>query len=202
MTILALTETLTKLKIDPKWAEPLLEVFHRYEVNTPARQAAFIGQCAHESANFRTLQENLNYSAEALMKTWPGRFPTLEAAQPYHRNPEKIANKVYGGRMGNGTEETGDGWKYRGRGVIQLTGKDNYLMASDAMREDFLNNPDLVLEPRWAALTAGWYWNKRNLNKEADAGDFTSMTKKINGGTIGLNDRIAHIQHAQEVLSA
>ena len=202
MTILAITDALTKLKIDPSWAEPLVEVFHRYEINTPARQAAFIGQCAHESAGFKTLEENLNYSAEALMKTWPSRFPTMEVAQQYARNPEKIANRVYGGRMGNGTEETGDGWLYHGRGLIQLTGKDNYMLASDALREDFIHSPDLVLAPRWAALTAGWYWNKRQLNKEADAKDYTSMTKKINGGTIGLDDRIAHIKHAQEVLTA
>lgn len=202
MTVLALTETLTKLKIDPLWAEPLLEVFHRYEINTPARQAAFIGQCAHESANFKTLEENLNYSAEALMRVWPSRFPTMEVAQQYHRNPEKIANKVYGGRMGNGTEETGDGWLYHGRGLIQLTGKDNYMLAGDALNEDFIHSPDLILAPRWAALTAGWYWNKRQLNKEADAKDFVGMTKKINGGTIGLDDRIAHIQQAQAVMTA
>jgi len=202
MAILALTETLTKLKIDPSWAEPLAEVFHRYEINTPERQAAFIGQCAHESMNFKTLEENLNYSAEALMKTWPSRFPTMEIAKQYARNPEKIANKVYGGRMGNGTEETGDGWLYHGRGLIQLTGKDNYTLAGDALNMDFIHSPDYVLVPKYAALTAGWYWNKRQLNKEADAKDYTGMTKKINGGTIGLDDRIAHIKHAQEVLTA
>ena len=202
MTILALTETLTKLKIDSSWAEPLAEVFHRYEINTPERQAAFIGQCAHESMNFKTLEENLNYSAEALMKTWPSRFPTMEVAKQYARNPEKIANKVYGGRMGNGTEETGDGWLYHGRGLIQLTGKDNYTLAGDALNMDFIHSPDYVLVPKYAALTAGWYWNKRQLNKEADAKDYTGMTKKINGGTIGLDDRIAHIKHAQEVLTA
>ena len=202
MTILALTKTLTKLKIDPSWAEPLAEVFHRYEINTPERQAAFIGQCAHESMNFKTLEENLNYSAEALMKTWPSRFPTMEIAKQYARNPEKISNKVYGGRMGNGTEETGDGWLYHGRGLIQLTGKDNYTLAGDALNMDFIHSPDYVLVPKYAALTAGWYWNKRQLNKEADAKDYTGMTKKINGGTIGLDDRIAHIKHAQEVLTA
>jgi putative chitinase len=200
--MMSLANTLAKLKIDVQWVEPLEEVFHRYEINTPSRQAAFIGQCAHESANFRILEENLNYSAEALMKTWPSRFPTLEAAQPYHRNPEKIANKVYGGRMGNGTEETGDGWLYHGRGLIQLTGKDNYTLAGDALGMDFVHSPDYVLVPKYAALTAGWYWNKRQLNKEADAKDYTAMTKKINGGTIGLDDRIAHIRHAQEVLTA
>jgi putative chitinase len=200
--MMSLANTLAKLKISIDWVEPLQEVFHRYEINTPERQAAFIGQCAHESMNFTRLEENLNYSAEALMKTWPSRFPTMELAQQYARNPEKIANKVYGGRMGNGLEETGDGWLYHGRGLIQLTGKDNYTLAGDALNMDFLHSPDYVLVPKYAALTAGWYWNKRQLNKEADAKDYTGMTKKINGGTIGLNDRIAHIQHAQEVLTA
>ena len=200
--MMSLANTLAKLKIDVQWVEPLEEVFHRYEINTPSRQAAFIGQCAHESANFQTLEENLNYSAEGLMKTWPSRFPTLEAAKPYHRNPEKIANRVYGGRMGNGLEETGDGWLYHGRGLIQLTGKDNYTLAGDALGMDFVHSPAYVLVPKYAALTAGWFWNKRSLNKEADAQDYTAMTKKINGGTIGLNDRIAHIQHAHEVLTA
>jgi len=200
--MMSLANTLAKLKIDVQWVEPLEEVFHRYEINTPERQAAFIGQCAHESMNFTRLEENMNYSAEALMKTWPSRFPTLEVAQKYARNPEKIANKVYGGRMGNGTEETGDGWLYHGRGLIQLTGKDNYTLAGDALNMDFIHSPDYVLVPKYAALTAGWFWNKRNLNKEADAKDFTGMTKKINGGVLGLDDRIAHIQHAQSVLTA
>jgi len=200
--MMSLANTLAKLKISIDWVEPLQEVFHRYEINTPERQAAFIGQCAHESMNFTKLEENLNYSAEALMKTWPSRFPTMEVAQQYARNPEKIANKVYGGRMGNGTEETGDGWLYHGRGLIQLTGKDNYTLAGDALGMDFVHSPDYVLVPKYAALTAGWYWNKRQLNKEADAKDYTGMTKKINGGTIGLDDRIAHIKHAQEVMTA
>jgi len=200
--MMSLANTLAKLKISVDWVEPLEEVFHRYEINTPERQAAFIGQCAHESMNFTKLEENMNYSAEGLMKTWPGRFPTLESAKPYHRNPEKIANKVYAGRMGNGPEETGEGWLYHGRGLIQLTGKDNYTLAGDALNMDFIHSPDYVLVPKYAALTAGWFWNKRQLNKEADAKDFTGMTKKINGGTIGLDDRIAHIQHAQEALTA
>jgi putative chitinase len=200
--MMSLANTLAKLKISVDWVEPLEEVFHRYEINTPERQAAFIGQCAHESMNFTKLEENMNYSAEGLMKTWPSRFPTLESAKPYHRNPEKIADKVYAGRMGNGPEETGEGWLYHGRGLIQLTGKDNYTLAGDALNMDFIHSPDYVLVPKYAALTAGWYWNKRQLNKEADAKDFTGMTKKINGGTIGLDDRIAHIKHAQEVLTA
>ena len=200
--MMGLADTLAKLKISLDWAAPLEEAFFRYEISTPARQAAFIGQCAHESGNFTKLEENMNYSAEGLMKTWPSRFPTLEAAQPYHRNPEKIANKVYAGRMGNGPEETGEGWLYHGRGLIQLTGKDNYTQVSDALLQDFIYSPDLILAPRWAALTAGWYWNKRNLNKEADAKDYTGMTKKINGGTIGLEDRVAHINHALSTMTA
>lgn len=193
-------DQLKEMHIDPSWLEPLTAAFQRFDISTPERQAAFIGQCAHESGNFKTLQENLNYSAKGLHATWPSRFASEEAAQPFHRNPEKIANKVYSGRMGNADE--GDGWKYRGRGLIQLTGKDNYRLASDALGVDFVANPDLVLSKEYAALTAAWYWNKRGLNKEADAKDFTGMTKKINGGTIGLSDRVAHINTALNVLTA
>lgn len=199
---MSLALSLAKLKIGIQWLEPLEETFHRYEINTPARRAAFLGQCAHESANFTRLEENLNYSAEGLMRTWPRRFPTLGAAQPYHRKPEKIANRVYANRMGNGDEASGEGWLYRGRGIIQLTGKTNYTLVSDALREDFIHSPDLLLAPRWAALSAGWYWNTRRLNEQADAKDFTMMTQKINGGTVGLQDRIAHITHAHTVLTA
>jgi putative chitinase len=193
-------DQLKEMHIDPSWLEPLTAAFIRFDINTPERQAAFIGQCAHESGDFKTLQENLNYSAKGLHATWPSRFASEEAAQPFHRNPEKIANKVYSGRMGN-TDE-GDGWKYRGRGLIQLTGKDNYRLASDALGVDFVANPDLVLTKENAALTAAWYWNKRGLNKEADAKDFTGMTKKINGGILGLSDRVAHINTALNVLTA
>jgi putative chitinase len=193
-------DQLKEMHIDPYWLEPLTAAFQRFDISTPERQAAFIGQCAHESGNFKTLQENLNYSAKGLHATWPSRFASEEAAQPFHRNPEKIANKVYAGRMGN-TDE-GDGWKYRGRGLIQLTGKDNYRLASDALGVDFVANPDLVLSKEHAALTAAWYWNKRGLNKEADAKDFTGMTKKFNGGVIGLADRVAHINSALNVLTA
>jgi len=192
-------DQLVAMGIDAKWLDPLMSTFHRYEINTPLRQSAFLGQCQHESANFKVLQENLNYSKEALCRVWPSRFPTLQDAEPYHRNPEKIANKVYAGRMGN-TEE-GDGWKYIGRGVIQLTGKTNYTLAGDALRADFINTPEKVLEPLYAVLTAGWYWNKKNLNKEADAKDYEAMTKKINGGVIGLVDRIKHIQVATTILN-
>jgi len=184
------------------WLDPLNEVFARYDMATPARMASFIGQCQHESGNFKTLRENLNYSAKGLCATWPKRFPTEESATPYHRNPEKIANKVYADRMGNGDEASGDGWKYSGRGLIQLTGKSNYTLAGDSLVADLLNTPDLVLQPKYAALTAGWFWDKSRLNAFADANDIEGMTKKINGGIIGLDDRKKHIAHALEVLGA
>lgn len=195
-------EQLEAMHIDAKWLEPLTETFNRFQINTPERQAAFIGQCQHESANFRTLKENLNYSAKGLCGTWPKRFPNEESALPYHRNPEKIANKVYANRMGNGDEASGDGWKYSGRGLIQLTGKQNYTLAGDSLTAPLLHSPDVVLEPRYAALTAGWFWNKNNLNVEADAKNYEGMTKKINGGTIGLVDRIKHITIALSILTA
>lgn len=194
-------DQLAAMHIDVKWLEPLTETFNRFQINTPERQASFIGQCQHESGNFKTLRENLNYGAKGLCATWPKRFPTEESAAPYHRNPEKIANKVYADRMGNGDEASGDGWKYSGRGLIQLTGKSNYTLAGDSLSAPLLHSPDLVLEPQYAVLTAGWFWNTNNLNVEADAANYTGMTKKINGGTIGLEDRIKHINHALAVLT-
>ena len=193
---------LAKLHIAPEWAEPLSETFHRFDISTPVRQAAFIGQCAHESAGFKTLQENLNYSAEALCRVWPKRFPTLADAQPYHRNPDKIANKVYCNRMGNGDEASEEGSLYKGRGLIQLTGKDNYTLCGDALQVDLLSSPDLLLAPRYAALSAGWFWNKNGLNALADARNWAKLTERINGGHIGLDDRIKHIEQALTVLSA
>jgi len=192
------SEQLQALGIDPKWAEPLNAVFEKYDINTPQRQAAFIGQCAHESGNFKTLEENLHYSANSLMRVWPSRFPDSDTAEKYANNPEKIANKVYGGRMGN-TEE-GDGWKYHGRGLIQLTGKDNYKACAEATGQPLLETPEIVLQPQLAALTAGWFWNKKGLNALADASDFDTMTKRINGGLIGLDDRKAKIAKALTVL--
>ena len=187
-------EQLGKLGLDPKWLDPLNETFDKYEINTSKRQACFIGQCMHESGGFKFLHENLNYSAKALMATWPSRFPNIEVASEYERKPEKIADKVYGGRMGN--TEDGDGRKYIGRGLIQLTGKDNYKAASDALGEDLVANPQLVEEPRYAALTAGWFWNKKGLNALADTMDIETMTKRINGGTLGIDDRKAKINLA------
>jgi len=193
-------EQLTALGIDPKWTEPLNEVFAKYDISTPLRQASFIGQCAHESNNFKTLEENLNYKPEALMRVWPSRFPDLPTAMKYAHNQEAIANKVYGGRMGNGVEETGDGWKYHGRGLIQLTGKENYTHCGEAIGVDLINSPGLLTDPKCAALSAAWFWNKKGLNALADASDFETMTKRINGGLIGLDDRKAKIAKALSVL--
>lgn len=191
-------DKLRALGIDEKWFLPLMETFAKYNISSTKRQANFLGQCMHESANFKTLQENLNYSAEALMRVWPSRFPTKEVADTYARNPEKIANKVYGGRMGN--TEDGDGWKYHGRGLIQLTGRENYKNCGDAIHADLISDPDMLLDPKWAAMSAGWFWNKKGLNDLADAGDIETITKRINGGLIGLDDRKAKVAKAQQVL--
>jgi putative chitinase len=195
-----LESQLLALGIDGKWLEPLKETFEKYGINTEKRQAAFIGQCMHESSGFKLLEENLNYSAKALMATWPSRFPTEEMANQYARNPEKIANKVYGGRMGNADESSGEGWKYRGRGIKQLTGKENYQRCSEALGVNLVENPDLLLDPKYATLSAGWFWNKHNLNDLADKSDIETMTKRINGGLLGLDARKVAIAKAESIL--
>jgi putative chitinase len=191
-------DQLNALSINEKWLEPLNETFEKYDISTPQRQAYFIGQCAHESGNFKVLQENLNYSAEGLMKTWPSRFPNKEIADQYARQPAKIAGKVYNGRLGNTSEE--EAAKYLGRGLIQLTGKENYEHCGSGLGVDLLSDPDLLSTPEYAALSAGWFWNKKSLNALADAGDLDTMTKRINGGLIGLDDRKAKIAKALSVL--
>lgn len=191
-------DQLDALGIDHKWLGPLEEVFAKYDISTPQRQASFLAQCQHESANFKHVQENLNYSAEGLMKTWPSRFPTKEIADQYARQPAKIAGKVYNGRMGNTSEE--EAAKYLGRGLIQLTGKENYANCGTALGIDLIGNPDLLIEPKYAALSAGWFWNKKGLNSLADTGDYETMTKRINGGLIGLDDRKAKIAKALSIL--
>ena len=191
-------DQLVALGIDEKWLEPLNTTFDKYEINTPKRQAGFIGQCQHESGNFKTLEENLHYSAASLMRVWPSRFPDQATADQYANNPEKIANKVYAGRMGN--TEDGDGFKYRGRGVLQLTGKDSYIFCGQALKLDLMDNPDFLLEPMNAMLSAGWFWNKRGLNAAADVSGWEEVTRKINGGVLGLDDRIAKITKALQIL--
>jgi putative chitinase len=195
-------EQLKQLHIDPKWVDPLNATFQRFGILTPRQQAAFIGQCGHECGNFRILEENLNYRAETLMKIWPKRFPTLEIANQYARQPKKIANKVYADRMGNRDEASGDGYRFRGRGCIQLTGSANYFHAGQALGVDFIMEPDQVATPMYAALTAGFFWSTQKLNALADAGNNLAITKKINGGTIGLNDRILHTNQALALLDA
>jgi putative chitinase len=189
---------LLALGIDGKWLEPLLETFEKYDISTPKRQAYFIGQCMHESGGFKQLKENLNYSAKGLMATWPSRFPDIDTAEKYERNPEKIANKVYAGRMGN--TEDGDGAKYIGRGLIQLTGKENYDNCGSAIGVDLVANPDLLSTPKYAALSAGWFWNRKGLNALADADDIDTITKRINGGLIGIADRKAKVEMVSKYL--
>jgi putative chitinase len=191
-------DQLDALGIDHKWLGPLEETFAKYDLSTALRQAAFIGQCAHESNNFKVLQENLNYSAEGLMKTWPSRFPTIEIANQYARQPAKIAGKVYNGRMGNTSEEEAS--KYFGRGLIQLTGKENYDNCGKGISVDLINQPQLLVEPKYATLSAGWFFNKKGLNALADVRDYETMTKRINGGVLGLDDRKAKIAKALSVL--
>ena len=180
---------------DPEgWVEAMNEVFPKYEINTPKRIAAFIAQCGHESGGWRTFSENLNYSAKALDAVFGKYFVRAgRDANDYARQPEKIANIVYAGRMDNGDTNSGDGWRYRGRGPIQLTGKANYSAFSKDMNVDAVDNPDQVAEDKEMALmSAIWFWNKNGLNRYADSSDIKTMTKRINGGYIGLEDRIHH----------
>ena len=193
-------EQLAKLHIGADWVDALNETFSRFNINTKNQQAMFIGQCSHECGNFRLLEENLNYRAETLMKLWPKRFPSLEFAKQYEKNPRKIANSVYANRMGNRDEASGDGYRFRGRGALQCTGHSTYFHAGKALGVDFVMQPDLIATPKYAALTAGWFWETHKLNPPSDALDYTKVTKIINGGTIGLDDRIKHVQHALAVL--
>ena len=194
-------EKLAKLHISADWVDPLNETFERFGIVTHNQQAVFIGQCGHECGNFRILEENLNYKAATLMKLWPKRFPTLEVANGYAGNPKKIANQVYSSRMGNRDENSGDGYRFRGRGCIQLTGHSNYFHAGKALGVDFVANPDLVGTAKYAALTAGWFWSTHNLNSPADALDHPKITRIINGGQIGLEQRIRETQQALAVLA-
>jgi putative chitinase len=193
-------EQLQRLNIGPQWTDALNETFDRFAIGHPVQQAAFIGQCGHECGHFKILEENLNYKAATLMRLWPKRFPTLEVANEFAGNPKKIANKVYASRMGNRDESSGDGYRFRGRGCIQLTGSTNYFNAGKALGVDFWADPDLVATPKYAALTAGWFWSTHKCNDAALAQDWVRLTKIINGGTIGLEDRVKHTNEAIAVL--
>lgn len=184
-----------------QWFEAMYEIFPHYDITTVPRVAGFIAQCAHESNNFRVLEENLNYSATSLNAVFPKYFVKAgRDAQAYHRQPEKIANIVYASRMGNGDTASGDGWKYRGRGVIQLTGYDNYSKFADSLSIS-VDDAIKYLGTKKGALESGcWFWDVNNLNKWADAQDIVGLTKRINGGTIGLEDRKKHWEHALHIL--
>jgi putative chitinase len=187
----------------PQWHNALTQLLPDYEINTPKRIAAFIAQCAHESANFRVLTENLNYRWQSLRKVFPKYFPTDELAQQYAGKPnraEAIANRIYANRMGNGPEESGDGWKYRGRGLIQLTGKQNYMWFAASLEITPEEATEYLMTFEGAAQSACWFWETNNLNQWADKGDIVTLTKRINGGTIGLDDRIKHYEHALHIL--
>jgi putative chitinase len=203
ITVEQFTHMFPKNKNAQAWTTALVDVLPTYQIDTPERIASFLAQCGHESAGFTVLQENLNYSAEGLNKIFHKYFPTLESAQPYARHPEMIANRVYANRMGNGDEHSGEGYRYRGRGPIQLTGKDNYAACSDFLFQDdtLLQNPDMLLDPEYALHSACWFWWKNDLNNYADSADLVTMTKRINGGTIGLEDRIAHYNQAMEIFA-
>ena len=199
-------DQLRQLGIDPNLVDPFNETFQRFGILTPAQQASWIGQCGHECGNFRILEENLNYRAPTLLKLFP-KTPkrqwgfTPEEAAAYEKQPQRIANRIYSNRMGNRDEASGDGWRFRGSGFLQLTGHSNFYHAGQALGVDFVMQPELVRTPMYAAQTAGWFWQTHKLNQYADSGDFVTMTKRINGGTIGLEDRIKHINHALHILS-
>ena len=189
-----------------RYIDFLNEGMEKFEINTPNRIAAFVAQVAHESADFRSTEENLNYSWQALRATWPAEFPNDAFAQQYHREPERIANLVYAGRHGNGNEASGDGWKYRGRGLIQLTFHDNYQAYCQAISDpSIMADPDQVAQPRHAAVSACWFWKNDGLNELADAGDeagFNRISYAINGGWNGKEDRLENWAEARAVMLA
>jgi putative chitinase len=182
------------------WYESLCQILPDYDIDTVPRVAAFLAQTAHESGNYRAIKENLNYKAESLCKVWPRYFPDLAVAKSYEKQPERIANRAYGNRMGNGPEESGDGWKYAGKGLIQLTGKDNYTRYAQSLEISVEEASEHLTTFEGCVQSAAWFWEANNLNQWADSGDILTMTKRINGGTIGLEDRIKHYDHALHVL--
>lgn len=211
------------------WCDALCRTAPTWDINTPQREAAFVGHLAHESGQFRDMEEKLSYSIERLQIVWPRRFPTREAALPYARNGVKLANNVYANRLGNGPEISGDGWKYRGRGPIQLTGKDNYRIATDGIRAitngrfDLVATPERIFEPMVGSEVAGWFWKSHGLNELADEQvvvdltlpkyklgqlpmneitDEHEITQRINGAQTGFDQRVAWIEKARAVLLA
>lgn len=185
------------------WHKALTQLLPDYEINTGKRIAAFVAQCAHESGNFMVLQENLNYRWQSLRKLFPKYFPDDAIAQDYASRPNKqeaIANRIYGSRMGNGPEESGDGYRYRGRGLIQLTGRQNYTWFAASLEISPEEASEYLMTFEGAAQSACWFWETNKLNQWADKGDILTLTKRINGGTIGLDDRIKHYEHALHIM--
>ena len=204
ITISQLKQLLPKNPYVEHWHHALEQLFPDYDINTPRRMAAFIAQCAHESGGFMVLKENLNYKAATLRKIFPKYFPTDQMAQEYaskSNKQEAIANRVYANRMGNGDEASGDGYRYCGRGLIQLTGKSNYQAFADSLEMKVEDVPEYLATFEGAAQSACWFWETNKLNQWADAGDILTLTKRINGGTIGLEDRKKHYDHALHVLA-
>lgn len=197
-------EKLHSLGIGPQWSEPLTTTFVKFGMVSPKEQAAFIAQCAHESNHFKALEENLNYRAETLLKLFakkdsrPWGF-TPESAQQYARQPERIGNRIYANRMGNRGEDSGDGYRFRGRGVLQLTGHDNFWHCGQALGQDFVMNPELVSTPMFACLSAGWFWQTHGCGKLIDNAE--QLCKRINGGLIGLEDRKKETEKALQILA-
>jgi putative chitinase len=182
------------------WHSAMERCLPDYDINTPQRVAAFMAQCGHESGNFKFLKENLKYRAASLVKVWPKYFPNMDIANQYAGNEEKIANRAYAGRMGNGPEESGDGWRFCGRGLIQLTGRNNYQNFADSIETNINDIPAYLATFEGAVQSACWFWETNKLNQWADKGDMLTLTKRINGGTLGLDDRIKHYQHALHVM--
>ena len=198
-----LNQIVTKNPYIDEWYEALIAILPEYDIETPLRVAAFLAQCAHESGNFRFIEENLNYRAESLRRVFPKYFPTDALAQQYASGPnraERIANRVYANRMGNGPEESGDGWRYRGRGLIQLTGKDNYTNYAMSLEIDVEEAVEHLKTFEGCVQSAAWFWDENKLNQFADKRDIITLSKRINGGTIGIEDRIKHYNHALHVL--
>ena len=198
-----LKQLLPKNPYIDQWHAALAQLLPDYEINTPQRVAAFVAQCAHESGGFMVLKENLNYKAPSLRKLFSKYFPTDELAQQYASMPNKqeaIANRIYASRMGNGDESSGDGYRFCGRGLIQLTGRDNYTFFAGSLSISVEDASEYLQTFEGAAQSACWFWETNNLNQWADKNDIVTLTKRINGGTIGLEDRIKHYEHALHVL--
>jgi putative chitinase len=182
------------------WHEALCQILPDYDINTVQRVSAFLAQTAHESGGYRAIKENLNYQAASLMRVWPKYFPNMEVANQYAHNPEMIANRAYANRMGNGDEASGDGWKFCGRGLIQLTGKQNYQRYAESLQISLDEASEHLTTFEGCVQSAAWFWEANNLNDLADKGDIVTMTKRINGGTLGLQERTEHYNRALQVL--